>query len=265
MNGNIVQQNHFYPFGQTMAISTGQGAQPYKFTGKELDLENGLNLYDFDARTYDTSVGRFTTVDPLAEKYYSISPYAYCANNPVKFVDIDGKKLYFAPGVSKEFKKQFAATVKYMNSKGTGGILKKINDSSKKVYIKEENGKSSFDPNTNTIKWDPDLGVITTNGTILSPATVLNHEADHANQNITNPEKQKTDENTPDANYSNKEEKRVIEGTEQTTARKHGEIEDGEVTRTNHSGVYYETKNPTTTEGKYEAVVTPEDIRKKNN
>ncbi|MDR1762848.1 MAG: DUF6443 domain-containing protein, partial [Dysgonamonadaceae bacterium] len=41
MNGNIVQQNHFYPFGQTMAISTGHGAQPYKFTGKELDLENG--------------------------------------------------------------------------------------------------------------------------------------------------------------------------------------------------------------------------------
>ncbi|MDR1762998.1 MAG: hypothetical protein LBR64_03440 [Dysgonamonadaceae bacterium] len=92
INGNIVQQNHFYPFGQTMAISTGQGAQPYKFTGKELDLENGLNLYDFEARTYDPSVGRFTSVDLAAEKYYSISPYAYCFNNPFRLIDPDGKK-----------------------------------------------------------------------------------------------------------------------------------------------------------------------------
>jgi RHS repeat-associated protein len=94
MNGNIVQQNHFYPFGQTMAISSGQGAQPYKFTGKELDLENGLNLYDFEARTYDPSIGRFTTVDPLAEKYYSISPYAYCANNPINCIDPTGMDVY---------------------------------------------------------------------------------------------------------------------------------------------------------------------------
>jgi hypothetical protein len=36
---------------------------------------------------------RFTTPDPLAEKYYSISPYAYCGNNPIKFVDTDGKRI----------------------------------------------------------------------------------------------------------------------------------------------------------------------------
>jgi RHS repeat-associated protein len=73
-----------------MAISTGQ---PYKFTGKELNMGNGLNLYDFEARTYDPSVGRLTSIDPLAEKYYSVSPYAYCFNNPVNAVDLHGDTI----------------------------------------------------------------------------------------------------------------------------------------------------------------------------
>ena len=50
----------------------------------------GLNLYDFSARSHDPTLGRFTTVDPLAEKYYSWSPYVYCLNNPVIFVDKNG-------------------------------------------------------------------------------------------------------------------------------------------------------------------------------
>jgi RHS repeat-associated protein len=92
-NGNIVQNNHYYPFGLTMEMSTGQGVQPHKYTGKELDMEHGLNLYDFTARTYDPAIGRFTTVDPLAEKSYSVSPYAYCGNNPVRFIDPDGRDV----------------------------------------------------------------------------------------------------------------------------------------------------------------------------
>jgi uncharacterized protein RhaS with RHS repeats len=51
-----------------------------------------LNLYDYSARYYESAIGRFTSVDPLAEKYYSISPYAYVANNPLKFIDPDGKQ-----------------------------------------------------------------------------------------------------------------------------------------------------------------------------
>jgi RHS repeat-associated protein len=89
-NGNVVQQTHYYPFGLTMSISDGQGAQPYKYTGKELDMEHGLMQYDFEARQYDPTVGRFMTMDPLAEKYYSVSPYAYCANNPVRYIDPNG-------------------------------------------------------------------------------------------------------------------------------------------------------------------------------
>lgn len=47
-------------------------------------------LYDYSARYYESAVGRFTSIDPHAEKYYSISPYAYCYNNPLKYIDPNG-------------------------------------------------------------------------------------------------------------------------------------------------------------------------------
>ena len=66
------------------------GVQPHKYTGKELDREAGLDLYDFAARQLDPALGRTTTQDPMAEKYYSISPYAWCASNPISNVDPSG-------------------------------------------------------------------------------------------------------------------------------------------------------------------------------
>ena len=52
---------------------------------------HGLDLYDYHARQQDPALGRFTTMDPLAEKDYSWSPYAYCLNNPIRFIDPDGR------------------------------------------------------------------------------------------------------------------------------------------------------------------------------
>jgi RHS repeat-associated protein len=96
-DGTVIQTNHYYPFGTAFAENTvaEQGRQPYKYNGKELDAMHGLNWYDYSARHKDD--WRFTTVDPLAEKYYSISPYAYCGNNPIKFIDKDGKAYDFPP------------------------------------------------------------------------------------------------------------------------------------------------------------------------
>ena len=73
-----------------MAESTNQEKQPYKYNGKEFDHQLELNWYDYGARFYDPLIGRFTTPDPLSEKYYSVSPYAYCANNPLRFTDPTG-------------------------------------------------------------------------------------------------------------------------------------------------------------------------------
>ncbi|GAB6013054.1 DUF6443 domain-containing protein [Viscerimonas tarda] len=95
---SIVQQTDYYPFGMPFYTGiTGQSVQAYKYNGKEFDIMHGLNLYDYSARQVDPAVGRFTTVDPLAEKYYNISPYAYCANNPVKYIDPDGKQIMLPP------------------------------------------------------------------------------------------------------------------------------------------------------------------------
>ncbi|NCB19980.1 MAG: hypothetical protein EOM61_10225, partial [Bacteroidia bacterium] len=89
-SGTVEQVNHYYPFGGLMGESTAGGVQPYKYNGKELDRMHGLDLFDYGARHYDAAIGRWWTVDPLAEKYYSISPYVYCKNNPVRFVDPNG-------------------------------------------------------------------------------------------------------------------------------------------------------------------------------
>ena len=58
-----------------------------------LDRTNGLDMYDFHARHYDPIVPHFITMDELCEKYPSISPYAYCAGNPIRYVDSDGKEI----------------------------------------------------------------------------------------------------------------------------------------------------------------------------
>mgnify|MGYP000877081357 CR=1 FL=1 len=89
-SGTVEQVNHYYPFGGLMGESTAGGVQPYKYNGKELDRMHGLDLFDYGARHYDAAIGRWHTVDPLAEKYYSISPYAYCGNNPIRFIDPNG-------------------------------------------------------------------------------------------------------------------------------------------------------------------------------
>ncbi|MBO5603155.1 MAG: RHS repeat-associated core domain-containing protein [Prevotella sp.] len=125
-NGNVEQKNYYYPFGGVYGdISTNTDVQSYKYNGKELDHRHGLDLYDYGARMYDPAVGSWTTPDPLAEKYYNVSPYAYCHNNPVMYVDPDGRETHVA-----------------MNGDGKysviGGVLNK--DRNIYVYSKDKNG-----------------------------------------------------------------------------------------------------------------------------
>ena len=97
--------------------------------------------------------------------------------------------------------------------------------------------------------------LLTTEAHILSPTTVLNHEIDHALQDDQNPEQYRADIKIDDQSYKDKEEERVITGSEQETAKKHGEIKEGEVTRRDHYGTFYETTGPTSTEFKNPVII----------
>ncbi len=99
-----VQRTQYYPSGLPWKSNNGDnpGSQPYKYGGKEFVEMHGLDEYDSDARWYYPAIMRTTTMDPLAEKYYDISPYAWCGNNPVRFVDPDG--MYYYDWQTKEYK-----------------------------------------------------------------------------------------------------------------------------------------------------------------
>ena len=88
--GTVEEVNDYYAFGGLMSTSSRQSVQPYKYNGKELDRKGGLDWYDYGARMYDAVLGRWHAVDPMSEKYYGVSPYLYCANNPILLVDPNG-------------------------------------------------------------------------------------------------------------------------------------------------------------------------------
>jgi RHS repeat-associated protein len=134
----IIEENHYYAFGlkhtgynsdlllwmediDTDRISLQQSqiktAAPafvpkssgyqYKYNGKELQTELGLNMYDYGWRNYDAALGRFNKMDRFSEKYYNNSTYNYAGNNPIIFVDIQGDSI----GLGNECFQAFRNTV----------------------------------------------------------------------------------------------------------------------------------------------------------
>jgi RHS repeat-associated protein len=101
---NTSQVTQYYPSGLpwTSNSSDNPSLQSRKYNGKEFIEMNGYDTYDYGARGYYAAIGRFMTVDPLAEKYYSISPYAYCGGNPVNFIDPKGMDIVYFDGNAKE-------------------------------------------------------------------------------------------------------------------------------------------------------------------
>ncbi|MDR0970902.1 MAG: RHS repeat-associated core domain-containing protein [Bacteroidales bacterium] len=91
--GRVTQTLNYLPYGeQWVDIKTLSAfISPYKFNGKEKDEETDYNYYG--ARYYDSENISWLSVDPLSDKYPSLSPYVYCANNPVNLVDPDRMQI----------------------------------------------------------------------------------------------------------------------------------------------------------------------------
>ncbi|MCG8328679.1 MAG: hypothetical protein MI974_13395 [Chitinophagales bacterium] len=92
----VTQEIHYYPFGMEQNGNWYATVAPDNvklYNGKELNREGNINLYDYGARWYDPALGRWTTIDPLAENYYPYSPYNYVLNNPIRNIDPDGRSV----------------------------------------------------------------------------------------------------------------------------------------------------------------------------
>lgn len=114
VEGKVVQLNDYYPFGLPYSDTgsmKGTDIQPYKYNGKEFQTMHGLHWYDYGARMYDPIICRWNAVDPLAEKFYNVTPYSYCGNNPVNAIDPDGRFPYkWQAAVSRWFYNLFHKT-----------------------------------------------------------------------------------------------------------------------------------------------------------
>jgi RHS repeat-associated protein len=96
---DILQENHYYAFGMThegpWLINQSAKDNAYQYNGKEFNNDHGLNWSDYGARFYDACIGRWTTVDPLAEVTPNLSPYNYALNNPIAYIDPDGMRAVY--------------------------------------------------------------------------------------------------------------------------------------------------------------------------
>lgn len=113
----VVQRTQYYPSGLPWGESEGTNVQPYKYNGKEFIEMHGYDTYDYEAREYYPAIMRFTTMDPLAEKGYYVSPYVYCHNNPMLFIDPDGRWPDF-PKIKKAFGDFVQTGKKWVNDNG---------------------------------------------------------------------------------------------------------------------------------------------------
>ncbi|MDR1652538.1 MAG: hypothetical protein LBS01_02580, partial [Prevotellaceae bacterium] len=99
LDGNVVQHVEYVPFGEVFIEERNNTWNtPYLFNAKELDEETGL--YYYGARYYEPRISQWMSADPMHEKYPGVSSYAYCVQNPVRFIDPDGRMIVLPKGTS---------------------------------------------------------------------------------------------------------------------------------------------------------------------
>jgi RHS repeat-associated protein len=102
-SGDPTQHLQYMPFGETFVEqrSVTSYYTPYTFSAKERDTETGYSY--FGARYYDADISVWLSVDPLSDKYPSMSAYMYCAGNPVMLVDPDGREVKYNSLIDRVF------------------------------------------------------------------------------------------------------------------------------------------------------------------
>lgn len=260
-SGKVCQTNNYYPYGTPFCDGpvTDAAVQPYKYNGKELDLMHGLDTYHYGARQYYPVVPTWDRLDPMCESYTYMSPYSYCLDNPVNVVDPDGKevfilyqdkkgkyKAFFYNGRQRyvpnnQFVLDFVHTYNYLKANNIGtNVRNAVENADILIGVHEMNITQYINESQMPIVlWESRKGIILSNGKRQSPAVRLEHEFDHAIDDWKSAKNHREKRMTYDKQYGNKEERRVIEGSETRTARKlHQGI------RKDHIGSTYPVKDP---------------------
>ena len=156
-SGNVNQHLAYMPFGESFIDQRASGHDiRFKFTGKERDSKTGFDY--FGARYYSSDISVWLSVDPLNILYPNLSPYAYCDNNPVYYIDPDGRTI--VPHGSAEFKKQFAKDLEMIKNTDRGGeIVAFLQSPAFTINVTESYWASSgfnlkYDNNTRFVQYD---------------------------------------------------------------------------------------------------------------
>ncbi len=184
----IIAAQDYYPFGMQMPGREAPVTNSYRygFNGKEEDdeVKGDGNSVDFGARMDDPRVGRWLSVDPLQSKYPGISPYAYVANNPIHYIDPDGRLIILSG--SKEEVKKMANHLMVIAATEKGRAYIDLLNNSTTVYRIQDAGWFSDEQyeeqNKRTLTYDVDKGVsINDNSTRgdEAPYLTLFHEIQH--------------------------------------------------------------------------------------
>ncbi len=117
--GKVLQDDSYYPFGMKMnglsytdnSLINNENQNKFLYNGKELQDDLGLDWYDYGARMYDPSLGRFMVGDPLALVSDHQSPYVYAVNNPIKYIDWMGMVAKGGPKDSTKFTYYYSSEI----------------------------------------------------------------------------------------------------------------------------------------------------------
>ena len=115
--GNNRNHANYYAYGLPVQGSDVKDSDPYLYSGKEFYSLRGVNLYDFNARTYAPDIARFMQPDPLATENHGVSPYVYCLSDPINFIDPTGEKVYYVDMTGRIISSEEAGTYNSLNMK----------------------------------------------------------------------------------------------------------------------------------------------------
>lgn len=257
---SLTNKTDYYPFGMPMPDRNVEGGYRYGYQGefaeKDPELNSGIN--SFEARLWDARIGRWLTADPAGQFY---SPYLGMGNTPINGVDPNGEifiihyidqktgkpgqyefgKDVMGPqqGGDNPYVKAFIEAYEYNVANGGGQNLTEIYNSTDievDVQHSSRNTHNLFDlPSSGPthINWNQYIGLETSNGSVMSPATLLEHEAGHITARLGGLPAGQTES--------------YAFAAENCTARCNGEIDFNSVTRTAHDdGLPVRTFGPTT-------------------